>query len=74
MAWATVSELVETVASAAGKKVRVKHIDGPVGVQARYHTVERLVATGWAPKWTCERGIRTTYPWIEAQVRAGELK
>ncbi len=66
----TVNELVAIVATAAGKTVRVKHIDGPVGVKARYHEIDRLKATGWEPKWTCERGIRKTYPWVEAQVRA----
>ena len=70
----TVNELVATVASVAGKTVKVKHIDGPVGVQARYHEIDRLMATGWKPRWTVEKGIRETYPWIEEQVKAARLR
>jgi nucleoside-diphosphate-sugar epimerase len=54
--------------------VKVKHIDGPVGVQARYHEIDRLMATGWKPRWTVEKGIRETYPWIEEQVKAARLR
>jgi nucleoside-diphosphate-sugar epimerase len=70
----TVNELVATVAAVAGKTVKVKHIDGPVGVQARYHEINRLMATGWKPRWTVEKGIRETYPWIEEQVKATRLR
>ncbi len=70
----TVNELVTTVAAVAGKTVKVKHIDGPVGVQARYHLIDRLQATGWEPKWTVEKGIRETYPWIASQVKSAKLK
>ena len=70
----TVDELVATVAAVAGKTVKVKHIDGPVGVQARYHKIDRLTATGWKPQWTVEQGIRKTYPWIEEQVKTAGLR
>ena len=63
-------ELVETVAQVSGKKIRVVHIDGPVGVMARYHGIDRMAAIGWQPRWSLIDGIRETYPWIEQQVRA----
>ena len=65
----TVEELLNTVAEVAGKRIDVKYIDGPVGVQARYHKVERIMSLGWSPKYTVRDGIAETYPWIEAQVR-----
>ena len=70
----SVNELVAAVSAAAGKNVRIKYVDGPVGVQARYHKLDRLMQTGWKPSWSLEKGIRETYPWVESQVRAAALK
>lgn len=69
--YVTVNELLETVAKVAGKKINVKHIDGPVGVQSRNFSNERIYSTGWKPKVFLEEGVRRTYPWIEKQVTAG---
>lgn len=30
--YVTVDELVQTVATAAGKRIKIRHVDGPVGV------------------------------------------
>ena len=65
-----VNELVATVSEVAGKKVHVKHIDGPVGVQSRNFSNERIYSIGWRPKVFLKEGIQLTYPWVEAQVRA----
>ncbi len=66
----SVNELVETVTSVSGKDIRVRHVDGPVGVMARYHANDRIQSTGWQPRHSFEEGIRETYPWIEEQVLA----
>ena len=66
----SVNELVETVAKVAGKEIRMRHIEGPVGVLARYHAVDRIASTGWRPHHSFADGIRQTYPWIEQQVKA----
>jgi nucleoside-diphosphate-sugar epimerase len=65
----SVDELVETVAEIAGKGVVIRHVDGPVGVQARYHSVARIESTGWRARWNLRRGIEATYPWIAQQVK-----
>ena len=69
--YVTVNELLETVAKVSGKTVHVKHIDGPVGVQSRNFSNERIYSAGWKPQVFLEDGIRRTYPWIEKQVIAG---
>ena len=65
----SVNELVETVARVAGKKINVKHIDGPVGVQSRNFSNEKIYRTGWRARFRTEEGIRQTYPWISQQVK-----
>ena len=68
--YVTVDELVATVAEVAGKKVRIKHVAGPVGVQSRNFSNARISSTGWQPRIFLKEGISLTYPWIEAQVQA----
>jgi len=67
--YVTVDELVGTVARVAGKNVRIKHVDGPVGVQSRNFATERIESIGWRPRVSLEEGIAMTYPWIEEQAR-----
>lgn len=68
--YVSVSELVRTVATVAGKRINVRHVDGPVGVQSRNFSNARIYSLGWRPKVSLEEGIALTYPWIEGQVRA----
>jgi nucleoside-diphosphate-sugar epimerase len=67
--YVTVNELVDVVASVAGKHVNVRHVDGPVGVQSRNFSNERIESLGWRPRVSLREGIARTYPWIESQVR-----
>ena len=68
--YVSVKELVATVSDVAGKKVRIKYVDGPVGVQSRNFSNERIYSLGWKPKYFLRDGIARTYPWVEAQVKA----
>jgi nucleoside-diphosphate-sugar epimerase len=68
--YVSVNELVDTVAKVAGKRIRIKHIKGPVGVESRNFSNERIYSIGWKPRVFLEEGIARTYPWIEAQVQA----
>jgi len=68
--YVSVDELVETVAEVSGKKINIKHVSGPVGVQSRNFSNERIYSLGWKPKFYLKDGIARTYPWIEAQVKA----
>lgn len=68
--YVSVDELVQTVADVSGKKIRIVHIEGPVGVQSRNFSNERIYSTGWRSKFSLRDGISRTYPWVEAQVLA----
>ncbi len=72
--YVSVDELVAAVAKVSGKKFSVKHVDGPVGVQSRNFSNERIYSLGWQAKVYLEDGIRQTYPWVEAQVKAARDK
>ena len=66
--YVTVNELVDAVAKVSGKKFEVKHVDGPVGVQSRNFSNERIYSIGWEAKVFLDEGIKRTYPWVEEQV------
>ena len=72
--YVSVDELVETVARVSGKKFSVKHVEGPVGVQSRNFSNERIYSLGWRAQVFLEDGIRLTFPWIEAQVKTARNK
>jgi len=68
--YVTVDELVHTVADVAGKRLGIRHVDGPVGVRSRNFSNERIYRTGWRSQFALRAGIERTYPWIEAQVES----
>ncbi len=68
----SVDDLVDTVAAVAGKNIRKKHIDGPVGVQSRHFNKSRLKSTGWRCNHTIRDGIERTYPWVAEQVQKAQ--
>jgi nucleoside-diphosphate-sugar epimerase len=67
--YVSVNELVATVAEVSGKEIHVEHVEGPVGVQSRNFSNERIYSLGWRAKVFLREGIARTYPWIEEQVR-----
>jgi nucleoside-diphosphate-sugar epimerase len=67
--YVSVNELVDTVAEVAGKKIHVKHVKGPIGVQSRNFSNERIYSLGWKAQFYLKDGIALTYPWIEEQVK-----
>ena len=67
--YVTVRELVDTVAQVAGKRVGIKSIPGPVGVQSRNFSNERIYSTGWRSQFDLKACIARTYPWVEQQVK-----
>jgi GDP-D-mannose 3',5'-epimerase len=66
----TVNELVDIVASAAGKTVIKRHdVTKPQGVRGRNSDNTKLNdLLGWAPSITLEQGMSETYSWIAEQV------
>ena len=71
--YVTVDELVAAVVEVAGKKININHVKGPVGVQSRNFSNDRIYSLGWKPRFYLKDGIARTYPWIEAQVKAKQL-
>ncbi|HOT90758.1 MAG TPA: NAD-dependent epimerase/dehydratase family protein [Anaerolineae bacterium] len=67
--YVTVDELVHTVAEVAGKKIHIKHVPGPVGVQSRNFSNARIYSLGWQARYYLKDGIARTYPWVEEQVK-----
>lgn len=67
----TLNELAEMVMKIAGKKVKIKHIKGPLGVRGRTSD-NRLIKKKlkWAPKTKLKVGMAKTYEWVEQQVKA----
>lgn len=66
--YVSVDELAFAVAAVAGKAIRIRHVDGPVGVQSRNFSNARIETTGWKARWPLVRGLVETYPWVAAQV------
>lgn len=66
--YVTVNELAETVVKVSGKKVKIKHTKGPVGVASRNFSNKRIYSTGWRPKYKLADGISILYPWVLNQV------
>jgi nucleoside-diphosphate-sugar epimerase len=69
--YVTVKELVEVVAEVARKKITIKSVPGPVGVQSRNFSNDRIYSMGWRSRFDLKAGIALTYPWIEQQVKNG---
>ena len=66
--YVTVDELVHAVIATSGKRIRIRHVDGPVGVHSRNFSNARIETTGWRAHWPLDRGIKETYSWIAAEV------
>jgi nucleoside-diphosphate-sugar epimerase len=66
----TINSLAELVMEIAGKTLRIRHVEGPLGVRGR-NSDNRLIREklGWAPSAPLRLGLVTTYAWIEQQVR-----
>jgi nucleoside-diphosphate-sugar epimerase len=65
----TINRLAEMIMEIAGKKLRIRHIDGPLGVRGR-NSDNRLIneKLAWAPSRPLREGLERTYAWIEQQV------
>ncbi len=66
----SINELAAMVMKIAGKKLKIKHIKGPLGVRGR-SSDNRLIKKklGWAPSTKLYDGLAQTYAWINEQVR-----
>ncbi len=69
----TINQLAEMAMEIAGKRLRIRHIDGPLGVRGR-NSDNRLILQklGWAPSASLRKGLETTYRWVAEQVAAAQ--
>lgn len=66
----TINELVNIVSQIAGKKISIKHIDGPLGVRGRNSNNDLIrQKLNWDFKKPLSYGLEFTYRWIESQVK-----
>ncbi|MBP7275264.1 MAG: NAD-dependent epimerase/dehydratase family protein [Kiritimatiellae bacterium] len=66
--YVTVDALARCIAEVAGKRIAIKHIKGPVGVQSRNFSNARIESIGWRSRFPLRDGIARTYPWVAEQV------
>lgn len=66
----SINQLVEIVSRIAEKDIKIKHIDGPLGVRGR-NSDNSLIkqVLDWNYAYSLEQGIRETYLWIEKQIK-----
>lgn len=68
--YVSVRELVDAVSAVSGKRVGVRYVPGPVGVQSRNFSNARIASLGWRASTSLRDGIAVTYRWVDQQVRA----
>jgi nucleoside-diphosphate-sugar epimerase len=67
----TINQLAEMVMSIAGKKLKIRHIAGPLGVRGRNSDNHRIAEKlGWKPTRPLREGLEKTYAWIDEQVKS----
>jgi nucleoside-diphosphate-sugar epimerase len=71
----SIDDLTKMTIDISGKKLRIKHISGPVGVRGR-NSDNRLIRKEleWEPKQSLRIGMEKTYKWIEEQVNLNKGK
>jgi len=64
-----INQLAEMAMEIAGKRLHVRHVDGPLGVRGR-NSDNRLIRDrlGWAPSASLRAGLEVTYDWVAEQV------
>jgi GDP-D-mannose 3', 5'-epimerase len=65
----TINQLARMIAQIAGKDVRLRHVDGPLGVNGRNSDNDLIeYVLGWKPTQPLRAGLIPTYAWIEKEV------
>jgi nucleoside-diphosphate-sugar epimerase len=67
----SINELAEQVISISGKTLRLKHVDGPIGVRGRTSD-NRLIEQelNWLPTVSLHDGLQQTYTWVNQQIQS----
>jgi nucleoside-diphosphate-sugar epimerase len=69
----SINGLAELAMDIAGKKLSIKHIEGPTGVRGR-NSDNNLIREklGWSSTQPLRKGIEKTYHWIEEQLKLND--
>ena len=64
-----INDLARMAAEIAGKRIKLKHIKGPLGVRGR-NSENTFIYTklGWQPNYPLRKGMEKTFEWINKQV------
>lgn len=71
--YVSLATLIDTVAAVAEKRITVRYVDGPVGVQSRNFSNARIASLGWRARFSLRDGLGLTYAWVDEQCRTAEL-
>lgn len=65
----SINQLADIIIGISGKKITIKHINGPLGVRGR-NSDNKLIGEklGWKPDYPLKKGLITTYDWINKQL------
>ena len=65
----SINHLAALIMEIAGKKLRIRHISGPLGVRGR-NSDNTLIqkSLGWRPDRALREGLEKTYTWVAEQV------
>ena len=70
----TINELIHTAAKVADKKIKINHIDGPLGVRGRNSQNDMIrEKLKWDYQYSLEEGMSLTYNWVSDQVYQTQL-
>lgn len=66
----TINRLAEIAMDIGGKKLNIKHIEGPLGVRGRNSDNDLMrQKLNWSPSQPLKIGLEKTYKWIEGQMK-----
>ncbi len=66
----SINDLAKMVMGIAGKKVKIKHVEGPLGVRGRTSDNKLIKKElNWSPSMPLVDGMTLTFLWIDEQVR-----
>jgi len=65
----SINQLAKMVINISGKKLTIKHIEGPQGVRGRTSDNRLLKKKlNWTPSMPLEQGMKKTYEWVKQQI------
>jgi len=70
----SINDYAKLIASVSGKTIRIKNIDGPIGVRGRSSEntlIEQKL--NWKPKLNLKQGTEKTFSWVRSQVMESEV-